>query len=66
MVKYTEAYFDHNNVSILVTSSLWTSNHPLDFLLHLNFPFRFRGGLLYMQKMVNIKKCAMHGVQSAI
>jgi hypothetical protein len=44
-----------NNDSIITTWCLWISDHPLDFLLHLNFEFQLRGGLSYMQKMADIK-----------
>jgi hypothetical protein len=54
VVWYTGACFDHNNVSILTTWRLWTSEHLLD-LLHLNFPFSAPCDLAHMQKMATIK-----------
>jgi hypothetical protein len=65
MVKCTEDFLDHNNISILVTWHLWTSEHSLDFLHRLNFHFWLRGGLSYVQKMANIKnvQCMGYKVQ---
>jgi hypothetical protein len=57
----TRACIDHNNISIIVTWCLCTSEYPLDFLLRLNFHFWLRGGLSYMQKMANIKNVQCMG-----
>jgi hypothetical protein len=43
----------HNNVSILTTWRLWTSEH-LSYLLRIKFWFWFRVIYPYMQKMITI------------
>jgi hypothetical protein len=52
-----------SNVNILVTWRLWIFEHPLDFLLRLNFHFQLCGGLSYLQNMANIKVCNAWGAK---
>jgi hypothetical protein len=64
VVRCTETCLDHNNVSVLITWCLWTSEHPLDFCL--NFYFWLHVIYPYMHKYESILKCAIHEVPSAI
>jgi hypothetical protein len=64
LVKCTGTYLDYNNINILITWCLWSSEHPLN-LLHLNFRLRLYV-IYHICKIWTTLKCAMHGVQSAI
>jgi hypothetical protein len=54
MVRCTGACLDHNNVSVLATWCLWTSERPLD-LLRLIFRLWLHVVYQYMKKMATIK-----------
>jgi hypothetical protein len=65
MVRCTEACLDHNNINIIATSHLWTSQHPLDLLL---FDLRFRLHVIYCicTYMSRDRHGVMYEVQGAI
>jgi hypothetical protein len=65
VIRCTGACLDHNNVSILTTWCLWTSEHPM-YLLRLNFRLQLHVIYPYIHKYEPRSKYAMHGVQTII